>query len=106
MGMKGGCSPQNTLRLKHSFLGCKLNIRKSYRRPIAPSDHDAQPESSLDLWTDRTIAFGAATAGAYNPGGRGSPFQSGDTGQLFDLRHDAVQLADQGVVAMPAKSYN
>ena len=30
MGMKGGCSPQNTLRLKHSFRGCKLNIRKFY----------------------------------------------------------------------------
>ncbi len=31
MGMKGGCSPQNTLRLKHSFRGCKLNIRKFMR---------------------------------------------------------------------------
>ena len=39
MGMKGGCSPQNTLRLKHSFRGCKLNIRKFYEGPIAPSDH-------------------------------------------------------------------
>jgi hypothetical protein len=32
--------------------------------------------------------------------------QSGGAGQLFDLRHDAVQLVDQRVVAMPAQSYD
>ena len=32
--------------------------------------------------------------------------QSCGTGQRFDLCHDAVQLVDQRVVAMPAKSYD
>ena len=43
MGMKGGCSPQNTLRLKHSLWRRKLNIRKFYEVPIAPSAHGTTP---------------------------------------------------------------
>ena len=32
--------------------------------------------------------------------------RSCDAGQRFDLRHDAVQLVDQRVFAMPAQSYD
>ena len=106
MGMKGGCSPQNTLRLKHSFRGCKLNIRKFYEGPIAPSDHGAQPNH-------RSICgqIGQSLPRLHRPHFTSPEVvealsRSCGAGQLFDLRHDAVQLIDQRVVAMPAQSYD
>ena len=67
----------------------------------------ATTESSLDLWADRTIASAAPTArNLTSPEVVEALSRSSGAGQLFDLRHDAVQLVNQRVVAMLAKSYD
>ena len=106
MGMKGGCSPQNTLRLKHSFWRRKLNIREFYG-------------GNRSVWSWRTTRIIAGFVGRSDNRFRGSRrphftspevaealSESCGAGQLFDLRHDAVQLVDQRVVTIPVQSYD
>jgi len=67
----------------------------------------AATESSIDLWADRTIASAAPTANNLtSPELVEALSRSSGDGQFFDLRHDAVQLVNQRVVARPAQSYD
>ena len=106
MGMKGGCSPQNTLRLKHSLWRCKLNIRKFYEGPIAPSDHGHNPNHrSICLQIGQLLPGSNARILLVRKSWKLSPSHA-TPATLFDLGHDAVQFVDQRVVAMPAQSYD
>ena len=66
----------------------------------------ATTESSLDLGADRTIASAAPPLHFTSTEVVEAFSQSCGAGQRFDLRHDAVQLIDQRVFAMPAQSYD
>jgi hypothetical protein len=100
--MKGGCSPQNTLRIEQSFQRCKQIFAKFPRerrgRKLALSDG---PILEVNKQSFRPFQPSPSC-----PASRKAVPESGRGRQFFDFGYYAVQLVDQIPVAMLAERRN